>query len=49
MNLISRPDLTIADEEFLAAEAIARTTGILSVELIDSYTGIFAELRKTRR
>lgn len=46
MSLIARPDLTIADEERLAAEAIARTTGALTVELIDSYAAAFAELRK---
>ena len=45
MSLISRPDLTIADEERLAAEAIARTTGALTVERIDQYTVTFAELR----
>lgn len=45
MSLISRPDLTIADEELLAAEAIARTTGALTVELVDSYAATFAELR----
>lgn len=46
MTLIPRPELTIADEELLAAEAIARTTGVLSVELIDSYVAKFGELRK---
>ena len=36
MNLIPRPDLNIADEELLAAQAIARTSGELTVELIEN-------------
>ena len=46
MSLIERPNLAIADEELLAAQAIARTTGVLSVEIIDSYMTTFGELRK---
>lgn len=46
MNLIPRPDLDIANEELLAAQAIARTTGPLTTELIDSYIAAFGELRK---
>ena len=46
MTLIPPPDLTISDEEYLAAQAIAQTTGELSVEQIDKYLANFQELRK---
>lgn len=46
MALIPRPDLYIANEEELAAQAIARTTGPLTTDLIDSYIAAFGELRK---
>jgi len=36
MSLLAPPDLDIRDEEALAAEAIARTAGSLTVERIDS-------------
>lgn len=45
MTLIPRPDLTVQDEELLAAQAIAQTTGALSVEQIDKYLANFKELR----
>lgn len=43
--LIPRPNLTIEDEELLAAQAIAQTTGALTVEQIDKYLANFKELR----
>lgn len=43
--MMNAPNLTIADEELLAAEAIGRTVGALTVERIDSYGATFAALR----
>ena len=44
--MIPSPSLEIRDEELLAAQAIARTTGALDVALIDSYIANLSELRK---
>lgn len=45
MNLIPSPDLDLRDEERLAAEAIARVSGGLTVSRIDQQIEILRELR----
>jgi hypothetical protein len=45
MGLIPSPDLDVRTEERLAAEAIARTSGGLTVERIDSQIEMLQELR----
>jgi uncharacterized phage protein gp47/JayE len=46
-TLIPPPDLDIRDEEQLAAQAIARVTGSLSLALIDTYIAALRTLRDT--
>ncbi len=45
MGLLTAPNLNIDDEERLAAEAIGRVSGSLSVERIDSQIGALRKLR----
>lgn len=45
MLAIEPPDLEIRDEELLAAEAISRTVGALTVERIDGFIEILQNLR----